>query len=117
MQNFNNQMSPAMNVYEKNGRVFVETAVPGMDAKNIKVEINGRVLTVSGSKNSKSEVDEKNYFRQEISFGSFFRSVILPAEVDESKVEAVLKDGLLKISAPASKSPQTKKQDIKVEEE
>ncbi|MFA5133971.1 MAG: Hsp20/alpha crystallin family protein [Patescibacteria group bacterium] len=111
-------MMPAMDVYEKDGKVVVESPLPGIDPKNVKVEVRDGILTLSGEEKAESEVDEKNYYRKEVRHGSFHRSVRLPAEVLEDKVEAVFKNGILKITAPKAKEKEVKKAiKIKVEEE
>ena len=108
---------PAMDVYEKDGNVVVESPLPGINPKNVKVEMHDGILSISSEESAKSEVDEKNYYRKEVRHGSFHRSVRLPAEVDENKIEAVYKDGILKITAPKIEKKEDKKAiKIKVEE-
>jgi HSP20 family protein len=70
------------------------------------------MLTVRGEHRKESEEKKKNYLRQEIRYGSFMRSVRLPAEVDPAKAEARLENGMLKIRLPKSANP--KAQHIKV---
>ena len=111
-------MVPALDVYEKDGNVVMESPLPGIDPKNVKVEIHDGVLSLSGEEKAESEVDEKNYYRKELRHGSFYRSVRLPAEVLEDKIEASFKNGILKITAPKAKEKEEKKAiQIKVEEE
>lgn len=113
----NKPLAPAMDVYEKEGKVVVESPLPGVDPKNVKVEIHDGILTLSGEEKGESEVDEKNYYRKEVRHGSFYRSVRLPVEVVEDKVEATWKGGVLTVSAPKKDGKEEKKSiEIKVEE-
>lgn len=105
---------PAMDVYETEKSVVVETALPGINPDDVKVSVEKGVLTVTGESKKEHEVDDKNYYRKEVRSGSFFRQVALPAAVMEDKVNAVFEDGLLKISCPKSEPVKAKKVEIKV---
>lgn len=112
-----NTVIPAMDVYEKDGNVVVESPLPGVDPKNVKVEVHDGILSISGEESNQSEVDEKNYYRKEVRHGSFHRTVRLPAEIEEDKIEATFKDGILKVVAPKIEAKSAKKAiQIKVEE-
>lgn len=104
--------SPAIDVYEKDNQVVVETPLPGVDPDNLKISIENDVLSIEGSSEKKSEVDEKNYYRKEVRYGSFHRAVALPCAVDGDKADANYKDGVLKLTIP--KSPAAQKKTIKV---
>lgn len=104
---------PAVDVYETKNEVVVETQLVGVDPKNVKIAIENDVLTIRGEAKKESEVDEKNYYRKEISAGSFFRSVILPAHVVSDKAKAESVEGLLKITIP--KAPDTQPKTIKID--
>ncbi|HDQ22930.1 MAG TPA: Hsp20/alpha crystallin family protein [Candidatus Uhrbacteria bacterium] len=99
---------PAMDVYKEKDSLVVKTPIVDFDPKNIDIEIKGNVLTVKGKTEKKSEVEEKNYYRKEIKSGSFSRSVLLPAEVQEDKSKAEYLDGILKITVPLAKIAKTK---------
>ncbi len=104
---------PALDVYQTNDDVVVETQLPGVDPANVNVSIENDVLTVEGSFEKKSEVDEKNYYRKEIRSGSFHRSVALPAAVNGDKAKATYDKGVLKITVP--KEERAKPKTVKVE--
>lgn len=110
-------IAPAVDIYEKNNNIIAEVALPKTDPKNIKIDVDGGILTISAKQEAKSEVEEKNYYRKEFSSGSFYRAVRLPVAVKEDKTEANFKDGVLKITIPKADKEKTKKSvKIKVEE-
>lgn len=108
------QFFPAMDVYETEKSVVIETALPGINSDDVKVSVEKGVLTVTGESKKEHEVDDKNYYRKEMRSGSFFRQVALPAPVLEDKVEAVFEDGLLKVTCPKSTQTAVKKINVKV---
>jgi len=105
---------PAMDVYETDKAVVVETPLAGVKPEEVNVSVEKGVLTISGDSKKEHEVDEKNYYRKEMRSGSFFRQVTLPAAVVEDKVKAEFEDGILKITCPKSGSAKSKKVSIKV---
>ena len=108
---------PAIDVYDKNDAVVIETALPGVDPKKVQLSIENDVLTISGSSERKTEVDEKDYYRKEIRSGSFMRQVSLPPGVKEGDAKASFKDGILKIAFPKAQIEAPKKIKIDVNEE
>jgi len=104
---------PAIDVYEEDNNIIVEAEVPGMDPKDIDIEIENNTLRISGKTEKKEEVKEKNYYRKEIRKGAFERVITLPAEVNEEKIEATMKDGILRIVLPKKKPSASKKIEIK----
>jgi HSP20 family protein len=103
---------PAVEVAESDGDVTVKMEIPGVEKDQIQLTVADDQLTVRGETRKESEEKRKNYYRQEIRYGAFQRSVGLPVEVDASKAKAELKNGMLKITLP--KSAQPKARDIKV---
>lgn len=100
--------SPAVDVYEKDNQVIVETPLPGINPDNLKISIENDVLSIEGSSEKKSEVDDKNYYRKEVRYGSFHRAVALPCSVDGDQADAQYKDGLLKVMIPKAAAVQKK---------
>ena len=96
---------PPGEVAESDGDVTVKMAVPGVEKDQISISVDDHVLNVRGESKKETEEKKKNYYRQEIRYGSFARAVRLPAEVDASKTAAELKNGMLKITLPKSKTP------------
>ncbi|MFZ2804449.1 MAG: Hsp20/alpha crystallin family protein [Patescibacteria group bacterium] len=108
---------PAIDVYDSKDAVVVETALPGVDPKNVQLSIENDVLLISGTTERKTEVDEKDYYRKEIRSGSFMRQVQLPAGVKEDGAKASFKDGILKIEVPKLDQPKSKTINIEVKDE
>jgi HSP20 family protein len=93
----------------------VTAELPGLSEKDVEVTFADNTLTLSGEKKSESEVKEKDYHRRERTFGSFRRSFTLPAEVDEEKISAAFKNGVMTIELPKSKSAQKKAKKITIQ--
>ena len=104
---------PPIDMYETENDVVIETPLPGVDANKISIEVEKGVLTIKGSSERKTEVDEKNYYRKEIKSGQIFRQINLPSHLEESKAQAKYHDGILKVQIP--KSPEEKAKTIKID--
>lgn len=94
------EFNPHMDVTENDKEVKVSAELPGLADKDIEVSLNRDVLTISGEKKAEKEDKGENHYRMERSYGSFQRSVQLPAEVEADKVEANFKNGVLQITLP-----------------
>jgi HSP20 family protein len=104
--------TPAIDVYQTKDRVVVETPLAGIDPEKVNVSVENDILTIEGSMEKKSEVDEKEYYRKEIRTGSFHRSVALPVAVNGEKASATFEKGILKVAIP--KAEDAKPKTIKV---
>lgn len=104
---------PSLDIYQDKDNVVVEAPLAGIKPEEINLSIDNDVLTIEGKKEKKSEIDEKNYYHKEISYGSFHRSVALPAAVNGEKARAEYEDGVLKITIP--KEERIKAKSIKVQ--
>ena len=105
----------SLDVSETKNDLVVKAEVPGMDAKDIDISLSDGVLTIKGEKKQEKEEKEDDYHLVERSYGAFVRSVRLPREVLDDKVNASYKDGVLKITLP--KSEEAKKKEIKIKVE
>lgn len=106
--------SPQVNVYEKDNNVMVEAQLPGIKAEDVNIEVGDNFLTLSGEKKEEREEKNKNYYRREMNYGSFSRTVLLPAKVKSEKAEAEAKDGVLTITLPKIEMPKKKVVKVKV---
>lgn len=104
---------PKVDVIDRDGEILVKAELPGVDKKDIDVSVTNNTVTIKGS-TSKEEKEEKgDYYRCERSSGSFARTISLPADVNEDKVKAKYRDGVLELMLP--KLHETKRQSIKIE--
>jgi HSP20 family protein len=94
------RLMPALDVFEKGGKLHVNAELPGMQDKDIDIEVTEDVLTISGEKRDEREVKEDDFYRSERSYGRFRRQVALPAGADTDNIEASFKDGVLKVAIP-----------------
>ena len=106
--------SPAVDIFETDGEIVVKAEVPGMDRKDITLHLEKNVLTLKGERRFEKETKDENYHRIERSYGGFSRSFSIPATVDEEKIRADYKDGVLKIALP--KKEQAKPKQIRIAE-
>lgn len=109
----NHGLIPPVDMYDSEDKVVVETPLPGADTKNVSVEIENGILTIKGSSERKTEVDEKNYYRKEIRSGQIFRQIALPANVDDKAASATYENGILKVQIP--KLSDTSSKSIKID--
>jgi HSP20 family protein len=100
------EWEPALDVTETKDAVVVKAELPGVEQKDIAVSFQDGVLTIKGEKQAEKEEKDKRYHRVERSYGAFFRSFRLPAEVDAGKVTATFKDGVVTITLP--KAPEAR---------
>ncbi len=100
---------------ETKDNYVVKAEVPGIDAKHIDISLTGDVLTIKGEKRQEKEEKEEDYHLVERSYGSFSRSVRIPAEVESNKIKASYKNGILAITLPKSEKVKAKEVKIKVE--
>src|SRR5262245_47582590 len=94
------EWAPSVDVYETHNEIVVKAELPGIDQKDVNVTFENNLLTIRGERCMDKEVKEENYHRVECNYGSFSRSFSLPANVDESKIKADFKNGMLKITLP-----------------
>jgi HSP20 family protein len=107
------EWTPAIDVIRNQDKIVVRVDMPGIKPEEIKVEVDDDILTVSGEhEESKEEKDEK-FVRRERRYGSFMRSIALPAGVEPDKVTAITKDGVLEVSVPMPREAKKKAVEIK----
>jgi HSP20 family protein len=100
---------PALDVFEKDDRFVVRAELPGMKEDDIDISVIGDTLSIKGEKKTETEVKDEDYYRCERSYGSFYRSIPLPSDVDANKIEANLDDGVLEVTLPKSAKVKPKK--------
>jgi len=91
---------PAVNISEQKDNYLVSLAVPGVKKEDLKIDVDGNMLTISSEKEVSNEEKDKKFTRREYSYSSFSRSFTLPEEINKEKIDARYEDGVLKISLP-----------------
>ncbi len=107
-------LAPSVDVKETDKTIEVEAELPGVDEKDIQVTLEDDVLTIKGEKKLEKEESKKGYYMSERSYGSFFRSITLPAGIEADKINATFAKGVLKISLPKPTTAQAKTKKIEV---
>ena len=91
---------PKMDVADLKDKIEVKVELPGMEKDEVTLTCENGILTVSGRRKQETEEKNKDYYLKEISSGSFSRSVRLPENIDESKIRAEFKNGVLTVTIP-----------------
>ena len=106
------QIAPAVDVVERNQEYEITAELPGMDESNIEVTVLNGMLTLKGEKTEEKEEKEKDYYLSERSYGSFQRAFTLPCRVQEDKVTAEVKNGVLTITLPKAEEARGRKIEV-----
>jgi HSP20 family protein len=106
---------PAIETYTRDGQLGVRVALPGVDPKEVEVSVTDDVLTIRGERKLEKESKEGGYFRRELAYGTFQRTLGLPEGVDVSKVSAKYANGMLEVTMPTPRSAAPKRVDIQIE--
>lgn len=104
--------APAVDIVEKDNAFEIAAELPGMDEKNIDVNVANGGITIKGEKQEQKEEKKKDYFLQERHYGSFERSFRIPEGVDSGKIEAAFKNGVLTVTLP--KTAEAKQSEKKI---
>jgi HSP20 family protein len=103
---------PTVDVSETAKEIIVNAEIPGVEAKDIDVSLDGNVLTIKGERKREHEEKEENFHRIERSYGSFYRSLQLPSDVDGDRIKATYKKGVLCVTMSKTKREAGKKIEI-----
>ena len=106
---------PAIDISETKEAIIVRAELPGMDPKEIEINLTGDVLTIKGEKRQKTEEKDENFHRIETRYGAFQRSIRVPVSVDSGKIQAKYDKGVLKITLPKREEARPKQIEVKVE--
>ena len=106
---------PLINIYEDQDTVYVEGLAPGVDPKSLNISVVGNTLTMSGEKpRAMGDVKSEAFHREERASGKFTRAIELPVEIDENKVKAEYKNGLVLINLPKSEKAKPRQISVQV---
>ena len=106
---------PAIESYTEGDKLVVRVDLPGIDPKNVDIKVTGGILTVKGSREEKSETKKADYFRREVRYGSFERSITLPEGMKAEDLKAAYRDGVLELTGPMPKEAVSKQVKIQIE--
>lgn len=104
---------PAVEIYDNDKEFVLKAELPGISEKDVHVNRDEGVLTITGERKEEKEVKKDKFYRTERFYGSFSRSFVLPPSVDAEGITATFKDGVMKISMP--KRETAKPKEIKIE--
>jgi HSP20 family protein len=106
--------APAVDIYEREGNLVLKAELPGIEAKDVDIRLENNVLTLRGERQFDNEVKRESYHRVERSYGTFSRSFTLPSVVDQEKIKAEYKDGVLRVTLPKKEEAKPKQISISV---
>lgn len=112
MEEENEEAELTVDVYQTPEEIIVQTMVAGVKPEDLELTIARDMITIRGKREESRIVSEENFFTKELYWGSFSRTILLPAEVDPEESEATEKHGLLTIKLP--KIDKDKKTSVKV---
>lgn len=107
------ELSPSIDVIESDKEIEITAELPGLEEKDVEVNVVDNVLTIKGEKKAEKEEKGRIYRVYERSYGAFYRSLELPAGVDVEGISATLANGVLKVTVPKAAPAQVKKIDVK----
>ncbi len=105
---------PAVDVTENRKAYTLTAELPGMEAGNIEVTINGDIMSIKGEKHEEKEEKDSSHYLCERSFGSFHRTFSIPAGVDRDKISADLSKGILTVTLPKTAEAQQQQKKVEV---
>ena len=104
----------AVDVFQTKESIVVRTAVAGVKPEHLHISVHNDVLTIRGERAADTAVNEEDYYYRECYWGAFSRSVVLPVEVQQNKIDAVFKNGILTVTLPKAKPEKSVR--VKVED-
>ena len=106
--------APAVDIYEHDGNIVLKAELPGIDPKSVDVRLENNTLTLRGERKFDTDVKQDSYHRVERAYGSFTRSFTLPTIVDQEKMKADYKDGVLQVTLPKREEAKPKQINVAV---
>jgi len=105
--------TPSVDISEESDKLIMSIELPGVDKKDVKINLHENVLTIEGQKTRQIEEQKDKYYRCERSYGKFSRSFTLPTKVVADKIDANYKDGILTVTLPKVEEAQPRQIQIK----
>jgi HSP20 family protein len=98
-------LKPTLDLSANDKEYIISVEIPGVDEKDVSVELTGDTLAIRGQKKQEKEEKERNFYRMERSYGSFQRVLSLPEDIDEEGIKAKFKKGVLTVTMPRKSVP------------
>jgi HSP20 family protein len=108
---------PAAELSETEDAIHLKVEVPGMDAKDLDVEVTEKAVSIKGERKSEQKTEENGHTRSEFYYGRYERVIPLPARVENTNVKAEYKDGILSLNLPKSVAEKNKVHKVRLVEE
>jgi len=102
-----------LDVYQTDKDIIIKSTIAGVDPDDLDIGFNNGMITIKGERKFNEKIRSEDYFYQELYWGSFSRSVILPTEVDQENIEAELKNGILTVKLPKKEASNQRKIKVK----
>jgi HSP20 family protein len=106
-------LTPSMDVTETDKEIEITAELPGLEEKDVQINVADNILTIRGEKKAEKEQKDKNYRLVERSYGAFERTLELPEGVNADAIKANISKGLLKVTVPKPAPTQAKKIEVK----
>mgnify|MGYP001580645195 CR=1 FL=1 len=111
----NEEAQLTVDVFQTENDIIIQAIVAGVKENDLDISITQDMITIRGERENKTEITKENYYYQELYWGTFSRSILLPQEVNPDEAEANLKNGVLTIKLPRLDKERVKKVKIKTE--
>lgn len=105
--------TPHVDLIEHDDEIIIKAELPGVEKKDLDISLTSTMVSIKGTTSHEEKEEKGDYYRREISSGSYSRTLALPVEVDDTKARAILKDGVLELALP--KAEKSKKRTVKIE--
>jgi len=106
--------TPTVDIYETPETIVLKAELPGLSREDIEIQIRDNALTLKGERRFAKDAQQENYLRIERAYGAFQRSFTLPATIQQDKIRAVFRDGVLELTLPKAEEAKSKKIAIEV---
>lgn len=100
--------TPSVDVIDRDDEVIVKAELPGVEKKDLDISVTNNSVTIKGTTSHEAKEEKGDYYRCEMSRGSYSRMLALPSEVDEDKAKATFKNGVLELTLPKVKKARRK---------
>lgn len=104
--------APSVDLIERDDAIVIKAELPGVDKKDMDISVTKNSVSIKGTTSHEEKEEKGDYYRSEISRGEYARTLTLPAEIDEEKVKATFKNGILELNLPKLKQSARKTVEI-----